>query len=94
MDGFTSGYWNQITCGFTLFGGPQAFKYLPIKPKQELFLDGWMDGQVDLLVDTGVATTIRIVQWPWPKPLIVEKKNGEGKYFETEISFFVEKKYN
>ena len=55
-------------------------------------MPGWMDGY--LLVDTGVATTIRIVQWPWPKPLIVEKKNGEGKYFETEISFFVEKKYN
>ena len=41
---------------------------------------------------TGVATTLRIVQWPWPKPLIVEKKNGEGKggkYFETEIRFFL-----
>ena len=41
---------------------------------------------------TVVATTLRIVQCPWPKPLIVEKKNGEGKggkYFETEISFFL-----
>ena len=47
---------------------------------------------------TGVATTLRIVRWPWLKPLIVEKKNGEGKggkYFETEIwFFFVEKKNN
>ena len=39
---------------------------------------------------TGVATSQRVVQRPWLKPLIVEKKNGEGtggKYFETEISF-------
>ena len=39
---------------------------------------------------TTVATSQRVVQWPWPKPLIEGKKNGEGRggqYLETEISF-------